>query len=107
MFGTLKKILKKDWYKNTDNHIVTLVTEDGLHKYQVFSVYSIPVESYYINTQFKNNKEFYKFLKKINSRSIYNFKVDLKETDKILTLSTCTANSTKRVVLHAKLIDND
>ena len=107
MFGTLKKILKKDWYKNTGNHIVTLVTEDGLHKYQVFSVYSIPVESYYINTQFNNNKDFYKFLKKINSRSIYNFKVDLKETDKILTLSTCTANSTKRVVLHAKLIDND
>ena len=107
MFGTLKKVLNKDWYKNKDNQIVTLVTESGVHKYQVFSVYSIPVEEYYINTSFKNDNDFYTFLKKIKSRSIYNFHVDLQKTDKILTLSTCTGGGTKRVVLHAKLVDNN
>lgn len=104
MFGTLKKTLQKKWYTNKDNQIITLATPDGVHKYQVFSVYSIPVEDYYINTEFKNNDEFYKFLKKIKSRSYYDFKVDLEKTDKILTLSTCNSAGKNRTVLHAKLI---
>ncbi len=105
MFGTLKKTMTKKWYKNSDNHIITFVTEQGNLKYQVFSVYSIPVEEYYINTKFKNNDEFYKFIKTLKKRSIYNFNVTLEKTDKILTLSTCNSGGKNRTVLHAKLVD--
>ena len=104
MFGTLKKTFKKEWYKNTDNHIITLVTDQGTLKSQVFSVYSIPVEDYYINTKFSSDNDFYKFIKTLKSRSIYNFKVDVNKTDKILTLSTCNSAGKNRTVLHAKLI---
>ena len=62
---------------------------------------------YYINTKFKNNKEFDKFVKKIKSRSIYNYKVDVSGNDKILTLSSCIGTKGKRVVLHAKLIEEN
>jgi len=105
MFGTLKNILDKDWYENRDNHIVTLVTEKKKYYYIVFSTYTIIPEDYYISTSFKNNADFDKFVKKLKSRSNYNYGIDVTGDDKILTLSSCITEGKKRVVLHAKLID--
>ena len=106
MFGTLKNTLNEDWYKNEDNHQFVFVTEKGTYYYQVFSTYSIKPEDYYINTEFKDNDEFDKFIKKLKSRSIYDYKVEVSGEDKILTLSSCIGDGTKRVVLHAKLIND-
>ena len=107
MFGTLKNVLNKDWYENPDNYQVTLVTEKGNYKYQVFSTYSIEPEDYYINTEFYSAKEFSDFVKTIKSRSIYNYGTEVNENDKILTLSSCLGDGSKRVVLHAKLIKEE
>ena len=107
MFGTLKNVLNKDWYENPDNYQVTLVTEKGNYKYQVFSTYSIEQEDYYINTEFYSAKEFSDFVKTIKSRSIYNYGTEVNENDKILTLSSCLGDGSKRVVLHAKLIKEE
>ena len=107
MFGTLKNILNKDWYENEDNHNVVLVTEIGQYEYKVFSTYSIVPEDYYISTEFKNDNEFDKFIKKLKSRSIYDYGIEVSGEDKILTLSSCIGDGSKRVVLHAKLIKND
>ena len=104
MFGTLKNILEKEWYENEENRYVVLVTENGQYEYQIFSIYSIIPEDYYINTIFKNDKEFGEFVKKIKSRSIYDFNVEVSSEDKILTLSSCLTGGKKRVALHAKLI---
>ena len=103
MFGTLKNVLNKEWYINPDNYIIDLVTEQGLLQYQVFSVYNIMNEEYYIQTTFKKN-EFSNFINTIKNRSIYNFNVNLTNEDNILTLSTCSDNGLKRIVLHAKLL---
>lgn len=105
MFDTLKDILKRDWQENIDNRKVLLVTENGTYYYEVFSVYSIAPEEYYINTVFSNDEEFYKFMNVVKSRSIYSFNVDLKKEDRILTLSSCLGNGERRVVLHAKLLE--
>lgn len=104
MFGTLKNILNKDWYENKENHKVVLVTEMGTYYYQVFSTYSIIPEDYYINTKFNNDSEFDKFVKKLKSRSVYDYGVEVSKDDRILTLSSCIGDGKKRVVLHAKLI---
>ena len=105
MFETLKNVLTKEWYSNTNNHIITLITENGTYHYQVFSTYSIVPEDYYINTNFNNNEEFYTFIRELKKRSIYNYNIELNKDDKILTLSSCLGDSRKRVVLHAKIID--
>ncbi len=105
MFGTLRNVIKKEWYENEENHIIQLVLENEILTYQVFSTYSIPVEDYYINTIFKDNNEFNKFVKKIKSRSKYNFNVNVDKVSQILTLSSCYDNNDRRVVLHAKLIN--
>ncbi len=105
MFGTLKNVLKKSWYENEDNHKILLIDENGTHTYQVFSTYLIEAEDYYINTDFKNDDEYNSFITKIASRSNYNYNVDLKDTNTVLTLSTCSSGGRKRVVLHAKLVN--
>lgn len=107
MFGTLKRILNKNWYENEENHKLIFVTEKGQYEYQVFSTYSIKPEDYYISTDFKNNNDFDKFVKKLKSRSIYNYGVELSGEDQILTLSSCIGDGSKRVVLHAKLIEKE
>lgn len=102
MFGSLKKILNKEWYENPENQKIVLVTENGNNIYQVFSIYYILAEDYYISTDFNNNIEYKEFLDTIKKRSIYDFKIELTEEDKILTLSTCMPNGKDRLVLHAK-----
>lgn len=104
MFGTLKSILNEEWYKNEENHRVVFVTEKGTYYYQVFSTYSIKPEDYYINTEFKTDDEFNDFIKTIKSRSVYDYNIEVSKEDKILTLSSCIGDGSKRVVLHAKLL---
>ena len=101
MFGTLKNTLKSDWYNNKDNLIVQFITEDEVYKYEVFSVYKIKAEDYYIMTEPDNFKTFVNTLIK---RSVHNFEVEVGEDDQIITLSTCVGFSDTRLVLHAKLI---
>lgn len=103
MFGSLSKVLKSSWYNNKDNHIIRLSTDTENTLWQIFSVYKIPEESYYITTNFNSNEEYTKFLNTIKQRSIHNFNTNLDTNDKILTLSTCYSD-TERTVVHAKLI---
>ena len=106
MFGSLKNILSNNWYKNTDNHIIKLSTEKENTLWQVFSVYHIKTENYYITTDFKNDEEFQKFINTISSRSKLKFDATVDVNDTILTLSTCYKTDEK-VVLHAKLIKKE
>ena len=107
MFGTLKNVLDKSWQENKDNLEITLVTEKGQYKYQVFSTYSITPEDYYINTIFNSDDEYSKFINKMKSRSNYDYNIEVDSNDKVLTLSSCIGDGKKRVVLHAKLIENE
>lgn len=103
MFGTLKYIVKSSWFKDTENHIVKLSTPTENTLWQVFSVYHIPTESYYITTDFGTDESFELFINTMKERSFYNFEATVNKDDKVLTLSTCW-NKKERVVLHAKLI---
>ena len=106
MFGSLKWVINEDWYNNEDNKYITLVTENETQIYEVFSVYQIEEEDYYIQTNFNTEKEFSTFLETIKKRSKKDFNVDVNKEDNILTLSTCANNNKYRVVLHAKKIRN-
>lgn len=106
MFGSLSKVLKSSWYNDKDNHIIrtSSLTENSL--WQIFSVYRIKTESYYITTYFEDDNEYLEFLNTLKTRSIYDFNTNLSASDKILTLSTCYSD-TERTVVHAKLIKKE
>lgn len=103
MFGTLKNVLTEEWYKNEENRKILFFTENENSIYEVFSVYTIEKEDYYIQTEF-TNEDYKEFLETIKKRSIYDFNIEITEDDTILTLSTCDNNNKYRVVLHAKKI---
>lgn len=102
MFGTLKNVLTQAWYDNIENRKITVLTENEECIYDVFSVYQIKDEAYYITTNFSSDENFEKFVKRLKNRSIYDFNIEVTKDDSILTLSTCANNNKYRVVLHAK-----
>lgn len=100
MFGSLKDVITEEWYNNEENKYITFVTEKDYQTYQVFSVYQIQKEDYYIQTEFKSN-EFQEFIDTITKRSKKDFGINVSKEDTILTLSTCANNNKYRVVLHS------
>ena len=103
MFGSMRNVVKKSWYQNKNNHVIKISTPTNNQLWQVFSVYTIEPESYYIITKFGTDNEYSNFIQTIKSRSLFDFGVDVTTSDKILTLSSCYDDK-KRMVLHAKLI---
>ena len=104
MFGSLTNTLKKDWYTDPNNQIIQLSTIKYNTMWQIFSIYKIPSESYYITTDFGSDTSYGNFLNEMKKRSIYDFGVNLTTKDKILTLSTCYNDNGIRLVVQAKLV---
>ena len=103
MFGSLKNILNNSWYTNKENHVIRLSTPTENTMWQVFSVYAIPKESYYITPSFPTDESYQEFLNTIKERSEVDFSGTVSTGDKVLTLSTCKDNFGNRIVMHAKL----
>lgn len=104
MFGSLIWTMRESWYKNEDNLYIKMSTPSANTVWKIFSIYQIKPEVYYLKTYFDTNSEHQEFLNTLKGRSIYNFNETLTPEDKILTLSTCSDDGTKRMVIHAKLI---
>lgn len=102
MFGDLKKVLQKNWYTSKTNQIITYETAQKKYEAQIFSIYVINNTTDYLQVVF-SDKEFESFIKKITDRSIYDFNTNVSVQDKIITLSTCYKDSSKRLVVHAKI----
>ncbi len=103
MFGSLYKIFGSDWMSNSDNYDFIFYTPNEESIYRVFSMYRIEAEDYYITTDF-SDESFSNFVNVIKNRSAVYFDTDVDENDQILTLSTCTTDLNKRIVVHAKKI---
>lgn len=103
MFGSLSKTLKSSWHTDKSNHIIRISTPGEDTLWQIFSVYVIEEESYYITVDFNNDDSYMEFLNTIKGRSRYNFNTELSSSDRIITLSTCYSD-TERTVVHAKLL---
>ncbi len=104
MFGSLTNTLKANWYKKAENQIIQLSTIKYNTMWQIFAIYKIEAESYYITTDFGSNESYQSFIDTMVSRSIYDFGIDVTTDDKLLTLSTCYNDNGIRLVVQAKLV---
>ena len=104
MFGTLSNVLTKEWQNDKDNYVIYLDTKNTSYVFQIFSIYSIKSEIYYIQTDFNHISDKQKWLKTMKKRNTAPFTTTVNENDKILTLSTCKNNNGNRIVVQAKLI---
>lgn len=103
MFGPLDNLFNESYYQNNNNQII-LITKDKTYTFNIFSVYEIDSEVYYLTTSFVSEEAYLTFLNTLKSRSIYNINETLDINSKIITLSTCNTDNTGRLVVHAKLV---
>ena len=104
LFGSLSRVLTSDWQENKDNYVIYLSTLNENMLFQIFSIYTIPKESYYITPNFASIEKKKVWLDEIKKRNVAPIDTLVNENDKILTLSTCQNNYGGRIVIHAKLI---
>ena len=104
MFGSIPNMLYDSYLNNSSNYFIKMSTPSSNTVWKVFSIYTIQPEVYYLKTNFKS-EPYDKFLSTLKGRSIYDFGTDVTTDDKILTLSTCDNTGTKRVAVHAKMIN--
>ena len=104
VFGSLKDLLKDSWQSNKDNYTLTISSLTMNYVYQIFSIYTIDAESYYIKTEFDTNEDKQDWITEMNNRNTSIIFSPANINDKIITLSTCLNNDNGRVVVHAKLI---
>ena len=104
LFGTLRKVLDSSWQDNPDNYVIYFSTLKENMLFQIFSIYTINSESYYITPNFINTNDKQKWLDTMIKRNKAKIETDVNVKDKILTLSTCQNTKGGRIVIHAKLI---
>lgn len=105
MFGNLKEFPARasEHTKNTRIYLDLLNTR---LEYEVFATYYEDASYNYRQTSFSSDEEFSGFVEKIRSKSVYDYKIKLTGSDKLLTLSTCNNNlgGDIRSVTHARLV---
>lgn len=107
MLGTLRKALEKDWQRNSENKFIKISTPKYNYVFEIFSIYTIQMESYYIRTTFYGEEQKQEWIDTMKERNTSIFNTDVNVNDHFLTLSTCNNNSGQRLVVQAKLIKTD
>lgn len=98
MFGTLRYFTEKDAY--TKSPYFWILTPEGNYRYEIFAAYVTPVNSD-TYTLFKGpDKEFKEYMENMKADSeIPTRDMEMDVKDKVITLSTCTGNSSTRYVV--------
>jgi len=105
MFSDLTKYLSESFFN--ENRYITLYTEEGILTYEIFSIHEANYMYHYFKTLFYSEDEFLSWAEEMKNNSIHGPDEELtfSNTDRILTLSTCTNGlDTQRYAVHAKLV---
>lgn len=103
MFGELWFLSKSSFRSNPDKLLITFNTLNTEMKWRVFATYKVSDEVDYLKTSFSSDDDFMSYVNEVKGRSSYNFGIDVKPGDKILTMSTCSGKN-RRLVVHAVLV---
>lgn len=101
MFGRLKHFVRRDGYFENHKYFQIFVG-DEIWRYEIFAYQEVSVDSFVYQEEFTSAKE---LAKRLRYGSYKSSKVSIAEDDKIVTLSTCTADDDHRLVVSAVLIE--
>ncbi|NTV89131.1 MAG: class B sortase [Clostridiales bacterium] len=105
MFHSLVFYKDEDFFNSHRTVNVDTLTESGV--WEVFSVYVLDADTERLNINYSQEGSFLKAIEGYKSRSMFQTDVSLSDTDRIITMVTCsyeTANS--RTIVHAKYTGN-
>ena len=103
MFGSLKNIRNTEIVKN--NPYIWVFIDNTAFRYQIFSWHDAKVTDKSFQTIFDTLEEKQEYLDYIEKIAEYKLDVPIDEEDKIITLSTCTSDSSVRFLVHGVLAD--
>lgn len=103
MFGMLNRFEDESFYnENNSNFYVT--TEAGTRAYKIVAVCYVPSGSIAYTVDFSGDVTFSQFIEYISDNSLYDTGVTILPTDYVMTLSTCTSDSSTRRIVVGKYI---
>jgi len=104
MFGNLSDFQDNQYV--SEHPYIFIYTEKAIYKYQIFSSYVDDAMSSIYTMTFTSQSDILSYLSEIKNKSVLSIDVDLKASDKIITLSTCTnITDTGRYITQAKLVE--
>ena len=104
MFSNLQFYLDEDFCSNPNHKYINLNIKNDRYLAEVFSAYKISSNKVELPNSFTTITEFEETLNEWKNNSVYNFNVDVKASDSILSLYTCDDSTSYRILVHAKLI---
>ncbi len=102
MFAGLKEYRSPSYL--VSHPFIYVELPDGIHMYQIFSVYEAEADSDSYTIGFAPDEQYGEFLKTLKGRSAYDTGVNVTQEDYVISLSTCTRNGENRYLVHAKKI---
>ena len=105
MFGELKRYKSQDYYN--EHSIIDIFTQEGMYCYNIVATAVVdPADQMIYTYDFTDELHFTAYRDYINSIKLYDTGVSIYSDDRLITLSTCTGDSTQRFVVIAKRIKN-
>lgn len=103
MFQPLINFKEKQFFEK--NKYIILTVNNKEYKYEIFASYLIDANVDELKISFSSNEDFLNYIKKIKEKSLYNRNLNIKNDDKIITLSTCSYETkSTRIAVCGKLI---
>ncbi len=87
-FSDLEKYYDKAFFDN--NQYIYLEDENGVGKYQVFSVFVETHDNNYLYLNFKNDSSWFEHISYLKNKSLYDTGISVDSTDDVLILQTCS-----------------
>lgn len=101
MFAGLTRFSSEKYWE--EHPYVYILTEEGVWRYEIFSSYKAAIDSLTYAIGFDNPNTKGNFLRHALQSSKYDTGIVPEETDRILTLSTCSGGKSTRWVMHCRL----
>ena len=91
-----------------DHRYIELYTVSFVYTWEIFSTYRTGTDFNYLLIEFSSSEDFYSYIDTVAAKSQFELNENLKSTEQVLTLSTCSGGSgDMRRVVHARLIGKE
>ncbi len=106
MFGSLKKFRDAEFFKN--NRFITVYTPGRILKYEIFAAYTWDNKHILLTRNFETDYNRKAYIEEIfavrDMKSQINKEITVTENDRIITLSTCMGDKSKRFLVSGVLV---
>ncbi|MGN0353859.1 MAG: class B sortase [Muricoprocola sp.] len=102
MFGSLKQYRDRETFEKSP--YFWIYTPNRIYKYEIFACAEVDKFGPDYQISFRDREDFEEFIDRAKAQSLYDTGVDVKYSDTIVTLSTCTGNEETRFIVQGKRV---